>query len=798
MVSRDRNSHQAASDDEVSARRGRAAASAEGGAPESTSYSIMQNTFRVDPRYSGLKAVGKGSFGIVCSALDSKQGKRVAIKKIHPMASHVVDAKHVLREVRLMRYLGVHPNIVTLEDLFVREHHDELYIVMELLDSDLHRIIQSPQPLGDAHHRYFMFQLLKGVKFLHENRIIHRDLKPGNILVTKNCQLRITDFGLARLRPMGKGIDPDDEVDHPMTEHVVTRWYRPPELMLCPDGLYGYAVDVWSIGCIFAELLGRRPLFAGKNFMDQLTLIFGVLGPPEPHEVAHIRNSQAKKFLESMKTKAKVPFREMFPSASEQAVDFLEGLLVFDPPGRLSVPEALEHPYFQPLRKTDTHPASLEVPSDFEFEFESKPLCGVQLKSMILKEVESFQREQRLNLRRASSSSTSTSCLGGAGSGAKVTRASTSSATASSAAVVDEEQSEASEKGDNLEEQHQQLQDRLRKRRGGRQVAPLPAGSSANRIEAGGKRERERAPISAVSSTQIVRDDVVAPRAVALRKGLGSCEDVSRSHRETEGSKRAAGQEGSDAALGAESMDDDEDSSEATPVGENIVLSPGNPPFTPELQGRPYVSLGGRKSGSRDRHRSSGGGKPKVVSSMTANKRWCQAETLARSSGNAANNGLRPRYYTKAPQPPVDRSRKQTRNGGVSEKTQVSLGSPVDIRRSADGVAAGERPWVMPWWGRGGGGNDRAGGVGARGGPWEKDPAAEQYQVPPPSYQDKHPIGQELQQQQQQQQIWGKNISAVHEVEDRFHRLNFERARQGRRVYDDVWDPSVGMRAPQR
>ena len=109
---------------------------------------------------------------------------------------------------------------------------------------------------------------------------------------------------------------------------------------------------------------------------------------------------------------------------------------------------------------------------------------------------------------------------------------------------------------------------------------------------------------------QIVRDDVVAPRAVALRKGLGSCEDVSRSHRETEGSKRAAGQEGSDAALGAESMDDDEDSSEATPVGENIVLSPGNPPFTPELQGRPYVSLGGRKSGSRDRHRSSGGGKP--------------------------------------------------------------------------------------------------------------------------------------------------------------------------------------------
>ncbi|CAM9882362.1 unnamed protein product, partial [Scytosiphon promiscuus] len=128
------------------------------------------------------------------------------------MAQHVDDAKHVLREIRLMRFLGSHPNIVSLEDLFVSEHYDDLYIVMELLDSDLHRIIQSPQALSDAHHRYFMFQLLEGVKFLHHNRIIHRDLKPGNVLVTKKCELRITDFGLARLRPMGRGNHPDDEV----------------------------------------------------------------------------------------------------------------------------------------------------------------------------------------------------------------------------------------------------------------------------------------------------------------------------------------------------------------------------------------------------------------------------------------------------------------------------------------------------------------------------------------------------------------------------------------------------------
>ena len=135
------------------------------------------------------------------SALDSTTQTKVAIKKISPMAAHSQDAKHVLREVRLMRYLGVHENIITLKNLSMKDANDELYIVMELLDSDLHRIIQSSQSLSDAHNRYFMHQLVKGVNYLHKHNVIHRDLKPGNLLVTRNCELRITDFGLARLKP---------------------------------------------------------------------------------------------------------------------------------------------------------------------------------------------------------------------------------------------------------------------------------------------------------------------------------------------------------------------------------------------------------------------------------------------------------------------------------------------------------------------------------------------------------------------------------------------------------------------
>lgn len=263
----------------------------------------IENTqFVLDRKYCDLKLIGKGSYGVVCKAKDSSRNSMpVAIKKITPMAKTVLDAKHVLREVRIMRHMGKHENIITIEDITVREANDELYIVMELFDSDLHQVIQSSQVLTDQHHRHFMHQLLCGVKYLHDNRIIHRDLKPGNLLVSRNCALRITDFGLARERPQGRviGDDPSESIDEPMTEHVITRWYRPPELMLCPDGMYTYAVDIWSCGCIFGEMLKRKAMFPGKNFIDQLSRIFDVIGSPNALEVSHIENQEALKFLES-------------------------------------------------------------------------------------------------------------------------------------------------------------------------------------------------------------------------------------------------------------------------------------------------------------------------------------------------------------------------------------------------------------------------------------------------------------------------------------------------------------------
>ncbi len=198
-----------------------------------TSTLVASTVFTLDAShaYSDFKLLGKGSYGVVVSAFSERLKKKVAIKKITPVAKHVYDAKHVLREIRLMRHMGRHENIISLEDFYIREMQDELYITMELMDSDLHHVIQSKQVLSDLHIRHFMHQLCSGVKYLHDHRIIHRDLKPGNLLVSRDCKLRITDFGLARERPVGGDNNDEEDVEQAMTVHVVTRWYRAPELM---------------------------------------------------------------------------------------------------------------------------------------------------------------------------------------------------------------------------------------------------------------------------------------------------------------------------------------------------------------------------------------------------------------------------------------------------------------------------------------------------------------------------------------------------------------------------------------
>lgn len=352
-------------------------------------FEVYGTKFKIDKKYVPIKALGKGAYGVVCAAKNKETNAKVAIKKITPMCATTVDGKHTLREIRMMRWLGKHANIISLKDLCVNVEDDELYVVMELMDTDLHRIIQSPQPLGDAHFKHFLFQLLRGLRFSHSYGIIHRDLKPANLLVTKNCDLCISDFGLARQVP-DAGV---------MTEHVVTRWYRAPELMLSADGNYTAAIDMWSVGCIFAELLGRNPLFAGKDFMETIRMQIDVLGTRPADELSYIRSDQALQFLSAMPYKAPVPWSTLFPEASEKALDLLDKMLQFHPMKRITVEGAMAHAYFDSVRSqyTDPEPALPMGAGGFDFSFEKDDaLVAADYKRLIIEEAATFRAEKAL------------------------------------------------------------------------------------------------------------------------------------------------------------------------------------------------------------------------------------------------------------------------------------------------------------------------------------------------------------------------------------------------------------------
>lgn len=241
------------------------------------SFKAGNQTFTVDTKYSLIRVIGSGAYGVVISSLDSSTQTKVAIKMV-PRAFHdEVDAKRILREIKLLKHFR-HENIVGITDMMpplarnVEDFHD-VYICNELMETDLHRIIYSKQPLTIDHAQYFLYQILRALKYIHSANVLHRDLKPSNLLVNSNCDLKVCDFGLAR------GVLSDEEMAGKprnallLTEYVVTRWYRAPEIMLaCHE--YAKPVDVWSVGCIFAELLGRKPYFPGDDYIDQVSCSF--------------------------------------------------------------------------------------------------------------------------------------------------------------------------------------------------------------------------------------------------------------------------------------------------------------------------------------------------------------------------------------------------------------------------------------------------------------------------------------------------------------------------------------------
>ena len=258
---------------------------------------------------------------------------------------------------------------------------------MELLDGDLQKVItRSKQPLTDRHLKCFMKQLLEGIKAMHSIGVFHRDLKPANILISKNCELRISDFGWSRY--MHRSTRHGSNKANPMTEYIITRWYRSPELLVAPKNLYDEKIDLWSIGCIFAEMILREPLFPGTSFTDQIMKILKVFGYKDAKELGVPINKDNVAFLDKHCKGPSTDLRDTFKTSSASQLSLLRALLRVNPYLRATTEEALQSEYLEDAEEFYDYSVNYMTPIPVEqFDFEVRRCSGAELKDMIRGEV---------------------------------------------------------------------------------------------------------------------------------------------------------------------------------------------------------------------------------------------------------------------------------------------------------------------------------------------------------------------------------------------------------------------------
>ena len=385
----------------------------------------------VGPDYQITRQIGSGSYGMVCEAKHLPTNERVAIKQMTGIFDDIVDCKRLLREISILRYLN-HPNVVKIKEIIQPKNlttFNELYIIMEHAQSDMKKLIKSPVFLEADHIQLITYNVLCGMQYIHSANVLHRDLKPANILLNEDCEVKICDFGLARSiqedRKDASLMDEDEpmaevaetapapttkkpgklvkskaaslQVKRELTGHVVTRWYRAPELILL-EREYTKAIDVWSVGCVIAELCGmlrenaptfmdRSPLFPGNSCFplspdhqtkmrragfpssnsDQLNVIFEVIGTPDDSEIDFITDDKALLYLRSFGHREKKSLALIYHGSHPALIELIERMVVFDPRKRLSFEDALRNPYFDEVRDA-TKEQHAEVPADFDFE----------------------------------------------------------------------------------------------------------------------------------------------------------------------------------------------------------------------------------------------------------------------------------------------------------------------------------------------------------------------------------------------------------------------------------------------
>jgi len=290
-------------------------------------------------KYTKIEKLGEGTYGIVYKAKNRETGEIVALKRIRLDSEDEGVPCTAIREISLLKELK-HPNIVRLYDVIHTEK--KLTLVFEYLDQDLKKYLdECGGEISRQTMKSFMFQLLRGVAFCHEHRVLHRDLKPQNLLINKKGELKLADFGLAR----AFGI-PVRSYSH----EVVTLWYRAPDVLM-GSRKYSTPIDIWSAGCIFAEMATGRPLFPGSSVNDQLMRIFKLMGTPNEDSWPGVAE------LADYKPDFPVYPAQSIPSIvhglDDKGLNLLSRMLQYDPNQRISAVAAMKHPYFDGLPHTD-------------------------------------------------------------------------------------------------------------------------------------------------------------------------------------------------------------------------------------------------------------------------------------------------------------------------------------------------------------------------------------------------------------------------------------------------------------
>ncbi|KAK9464939.1 kinase-like domain-containing protein [Lipomyces arxii] len=322
----------------------------------------------VKQEYEELGKLGEGTFGEVYKARHRPTGRLVALKKILMHNEKEGFPITALREIRILKMLS-HKNVIPLLEMAIEravwdkntKRRGQIYMVTPYMDHDLKGLLQNPSvSFSIAQIKCYMIQLLEGTKYLHDTRILHRDMKAANLLIDNYGILKIADFGLARKfeeDPPLAGNKSTAPAKREYTKYVVTRWYRPPELLL-GERRYTCAIDMWGVGCIFGEMYRREPILAGNSDIDQLQKVFELCGSPNQETMPgwdRLPDAGSFTFRQFPRT-----LEQRFDDMGPQGVSLLADLLTMDPIARVSAVNALSHPFFS----TRPYPAkSHELPT---------------------------------------------------------------------------------------------------------------------------------------------------------------------------------------------------------------------------------------------------------------------------------------------------------------------------------------------------------------------------------------------------------------------------------------------------